>query len=445
MDINLFKKNKINITVIGTGYVGLVTGICLAEKGFNIICVDAKEEKIDKLNEGKLPIYEPGLDELFQKNSSRIKFTTDLIDAVKKSHIVFLAVGTPSRENGEVDLSYLYQIVNDIGIGKYLGRPAMIVTRSTVPPGTTRKIKDIISKYPNKGFEVASNPEFLSQNSAVKDFMNPYRIVIGTDSPVAREFMEYLYKDFDCPKVFTDLESAEMIKYASNVFLATKISYISEISKICDKVGADVFNVIKGMILDPRIGDKYWRVGIGFGGSCLVKDTLGLYHIAETHDCHPYLLKAVSDVNNYQKTTYLFQKIMSKLGKIEGKTITVWGLTFKQDTDDLRESQAVGLIKFLKEKKAKVKVCDPLFENSMKDYFLDCNNGNSIEFYTDPYESARDSDAVVVVNRWCGFKKVDERRLKELMKDYYIIDGKNILDSKKMKELGFLYEGMGRR
>lgn len=425
---------NLNIGVIGAGYVGLVTGICLADKGFNVICVDNNKEKIDKLKNNELPIYEPGLDDLLHKNFNKITFTTDLTEAVKKSDIIFLTVGTPSKESGEVDLSYLYQAIDNIG--KHINHLTIIVTRSTVPPGTTRKLKDIINKYPNKEFEVASNPEFLSQNSAIKDFMNPYRIVVGTDSQVTREIMDCLYKDFDCPKVFTDLESAEMIKYASNAFLATKISYVSEISKICDKVGADVFEVVKGMKLDPRIGDKYWRIGIGFGGSCLPKDTLGLYHIAEANDCHPYLLKAVTDVNNYQKTTYFFQKIKSKLGEIKGKTVTVWGLTFKQETDDLRESQAVDLIKFLKGEGAKIKVCDPLITDF---------NDNSIEFYTDPYESARGSDAIIVSNRWEGFEKTDKRRLKELMKDYYIIDGKNILDPKEMKELGFYYEGIGRK
>jgi len=440
----MFINDLKNITIIGAGYVGLVTGICLADKGFNVVCVDNNKEKINKLKNGELPIYEPGLDELLRKNFNRLIFSDDLSGAVKKSQIIFLAVGTPAKENGEVDLNYLYLAIDDIG--RYLDYSAIIIIRSTVPPGTTRKIKDIVKKYPNKKFEVASNPEFLSQNSAVKDFMNPYRIVVGTDSEAAREIMDFLYKDFDCPKIFTDLESAEMIKYASNGFLATKISYVSEISKICDKIGADVFEVVKGMTLDPRIGDKYWRVGIGFGGSCLPKDTLGLYHIAEVNDCHPYLLKAVTDVNNYQKTTYFFQKIKSKIGEIKGKTITVWGLTFKQETDDLRESQAVELIKFLKKEGVKIiKVCDPLIKNFMKDYFSEYNNDNSIEFYTDPYESVRGSDAIVVSNRWDGFEKTDKKKIKELMKDYYIIDGKNIFNPKEMKELGFSYEGIGRK
>ncbi|MBI4692193.1 MAG: UDP-glucose/GDP-mannose dehydrogenase family protein [Candidatus Terrybacteria bacterium] len=435
---------NLNIGVIGTGYVGLVTGICLADKGFNVICVDNNKEKIDKLKNGELPIYEPGLNELLHKNSNRITFTTDLLEAVEKSNIIFLAVGTPSKESGEVDLSYLYQAVDDIG--KYINHPTIIVTRSTVPPGTTRKLKDIINKYPNKKFEVVSNPEFLSQNSAIKDFMNPYRIVVGTDSEAAKEIMDFLYKDFDCPKIFTGLENAEMIKYASNAFLATKISYISEISKICDKIGADVFEVVKGMTLDPRIGDKYWRIGIGFGGSCLPKDTLGLYHIAEANDCHPYLLKAVTDVNNYQRTTYFFQKIKSKLGEIKGKNVTVWGLTFKQETDDLRESQAVELIKFLKKEGVEtIKICDPLIKDFMKDYFSEYNDDGSIEFYIDPYESVKGSDAIIISNRWSGFSKTDKKRIKELMRDYYVIDGKNILDPKEMKELGFYYEGIGRR
>lgn len=434
MNRSIFMK----IIVVGTGYVGLVTGACLAERGHEITCIDIDEKKIEKLNQGICPIHEPNLPELLKKNlkAKRLFFSNNLPPAIKKAEVIFVAVGTPAKENGEADLSYVEKAMEEIG--RSLGSYAVIANKSTVPVGTAKRAKKIIKKYYQNEFDIVSNPEFLRQGSAVKDFFEPDRIVIGTDARRAKEIMEKLYQNFDCPKIFTNIESAEMIKYASNAFLATKISFINEIAGICEKVGADVKEVARGMGLDPRIGNKFLEAGLGYGGSCFPKDTRALYQIAGVNGYDFRILKAVIEVNNYQRK-YLIEKIEKAVGEVKDKTIGIWGLAFKPNTDDIRESAAIEVIRHLIGKGANVKVYDPVAMERAKEV-LD----GDIIYHNDPYDVARDSHAIVIITDWQHFKEIDKARLKELLIAPHIIDGRNIYDVEEMRRLGFNYQSIGR-
>ncbi len=425
------------ISVIGTGYVGLVTGTCFADMGNDVICVDIDEEKIEKLKNGVIPIYEPGLRELVEKNSEagRLHFTTDIEKVVGNSELIFLCVGTPPKESGSADLKYVYEAAREIA--QNLNGYKLIISKSTVPVGTNGKIKKIIGNYFLGEFGVASNPEFLREGSAVEDFLNPERIIIGINNERDKKILEKLYQNFNCPKIFTNIESAEMIKYASNAFLATKISFINEIANICEVVGADVCDVAKGMGMDKRIGPDFLKAGIGYGGSCFPKDIRALHQISGVNGYQFQLLKSVIEVNNTQRW-YFFRKIKNILGELEGKKIAIWGLAFKPDTDDIRESVSLEIIDKLLDEGARVSAYDPMASQKTKVLFPEveyCEN------HFDPLDSA---DALLLITEWEEFREADLSKVKNLMKSPLIFDGRNIYCPKKMKKMGFEYFGMGR-
>lgn len=426
------------ITIIGAGYVGLVSGACLADIGNRVICVDIDKKKINKLRRGKSPIYEPKLDELLRKNIKigNLFFSDDLAEAIKDAEIIFIAVGTPQGEQGMADLSYVYEVAKNIG--KCLDHYAVIVNKSTVPIGTAKNVRDIISRYYKNDFAVASNPEFLREGSAIKDFMFPDRIVIGTDSKKAENIIKKLYQNFNCPKIFVNQESSEMIKYAANAFLATKISFINEIAGVCERINADIKDVAYGAGLDPRIGDKFLEAGLGYGGSCFPKDSRALYQIAKINGYEFKILKSVIEVNNNQKKIFI-EKIKNVFHDLRGKTIAVWGLAFKPNTDDIRESPAMELIHYLLGAGVKIKACDPVAIKNAKTVLP-----KEIGFYACPYEAASNSDAVVVITDWDHFKKIDKKQLKSIMAGSHIFDGRNIFEPAEMKKIGFLYYGIGR-
>lgn len=427
------------ITVIGTGYVGLVQGVGMAEKGHKVFCVDIDKEKIKKMQKGKSPIFEQGLEKMMQKNikAKQLFFTTNLAKAIKNAEVIFIAVGTPQGENGKADLSQIYKSAGDIG--KLLDHYVIIVNKSTVPVGTAEKVEEIIKKQYNKNIDVVSNPEFLQEGVAVSNFFNPDRIVIGAETKKAKNIMAEVYKDFDCPKIFVSRESSEMIKYASNAFLATKISFINEIAGICERVNADVKEVAQGMGADARIGNKFLEAGLGYGGSCFPKDTRALHQIADLNGYEFRILKSVIDVNNNQRKI-LLEKIKKIFPDLKGKIITVWGLSFKPNTDDVRESQAIDLISWLHGQGAKVRVSDPVSINNAKKYLPD-----EIEFFSCPYKASEKSNAIIIVTDWEHFKKIDKQKIKKVLTDYNIIDGRNIFCPKEMSRLGFKYEGIGRK
>jgi UDPglucose 6-dehydrogenase len=429
-----------NISVVGTGYVGLVQGVGMAEKGHRVVCVDIDEEKVEKMKRAISPIYEPGLEELMKKNidEGRLFFTTNLTEAIKQTQVVFIAVGTPQGKNGEADLSQVYTVAHEIG--QVLDGYKVIVNKSTVPVGTSKKVKEIISEYYSDNIDIVSNPEFLREGLAVRDFLFPDRIILGVnpESP-ARIILEEVYRKFDCPKVFTVPESSELIKYASNAFLATKISFINEIAGICEKVGADVKEVAHGMGLDKRIGDQFLDAGIGYGGSCFPKDTRALHQISNINNNEFKILKAVIEVNNNQKKL-IKEKIKNSFPDMRGKTFAVWGLSFKPDTDDVRESPAINLIRWLVGRGAKIKACDPIAISNAKNHLP-----HDVEYFDSPYDAAQGADGVVVITDWSHFKEIDKNLLKEVLGENNIFDGRNIFDPKEMKELGFNYHGIGRR
>ncbi len=428
------------LAVVGTGYVGLVSGTCFAELGNNVICVDNNEEKISMLERNIMPIYEPGLEELVKKNKekSRLTFTTDLTEAVKKSDIVFIAVGTPSLPNGEADLQYVDSAAKKIG--QAMNGYKIIVNKSTVPVGSGDRVKKIISENTTGDFEydIVSSPEFLREGCALEDTLNPDRIVIGASTKKAANIMETLHKPFNAPIVITDVRSAEMIKYASNAFLATKISFINEIANICEKVGADVIEVANGMGYDKRIGNQFLMAGIGYGGSCFPKDTKALIQIAgnAAHDFE--LLKSVVKVNQIQRYKPL-KKLISILGDLKGRTIGVLGLAFKPNTDDMREAPSIEIIKELKRLGAYVRVYDPVAMDEAKKVIT------NIEYCTNSYEVVKDSDALIFVTEWDEFKQLDFEKVKNLINIPIIIDGRNMFDPSEMQRRGFIYAGVGRR
>jgi len=430
----------VNISIIGTGYVGLVTGACLAELGNKVICADNNYKKISDLKKGNIPIYEPGLEELVKINTKkkRISFTASIKEAVQKSEVIFIAVGTPSLDNGEADLTGVENVARNIALN--LTRYRLIVEKSTVPVETGIWVKHTISTYVRHKikFDIASNPEFLREGQAINDFMHPDRIVIGVESKKARDIMVSLYRPLNAPLVITDIKSAELIKHASNSYLATKISFINAIARICEKVGADVVEVAQGMGLDKRIGSGFLNAGIGYGGSCFPKDVDAFINIAEKLGCNFDLLKAVRAVNQQQKDFFL-NKIKDLLWIIKDKAIGVLGLSFKPNTDDIRNAPSIDIIQALQSEGAKIKVYDPSAMEKAGELL------GKVKFCKDPYEACRGSDCLLIITEWDEFKELDFSKIKKLLRRPFIIDGRNIYEPERMKKLGFTYAGIGRR
>lgn len=429
-----------NISIIGTGYVGLVTGACFAELGNKVICADNNHKKIIDLKKGNIPIYEPGLEELVIINTKkkRIFFTASIKEAVQKSEVIFIAVGTPSLDNGEADLTGVENVARNIALN--LTRYRLIVEKSTVPVETGIWVKHTISTYVRHKikFDIASNPEFLREGQAINDFMHPDRIVIGVESKKAKDILVSLYRPLNAPLVITDIKSAELIKHASNSYLATKISFINAIARICEKVGADVVEVAQGMGLDKRIGSGFLSAGIGYGGSCFPKDVDAFINIAEKLGCDFDLLKAVRAVNQQQKILFL-NKIKDLLWIIKDKTIGVLGLSFKPNTDDIRNAPAIDIIHALQSEGAKIKVYDPSAMEKAGELL------DKVKFSKDPYEACRGSDCLLIITEWDEFKELDFSKIKKLLRRPFIIDGRNIYEPQTMKKLGFTYAGIGRR
>ncbi len=431
-----------NVCVVGTGYVGLVTGACFAEFGLNVTCVDNDLPRIETLQKGNSPFYEPGLEELIQKNlrEGRLSFTADIDTALANALVIFIAVGTPSEKDGSVDMSYVDTAAKSIG--RNLNGYKVIVTKSTVPVGTGERINRIIHRV-CKGkmrFDIVSNPEFLREGSAIDDFMRPNRVVIGASSDQAVAIMRDLYSPLyliETPFVVTDVKTAEMIKYASNAFLATKISFINEIANLCEKVGADVNVVAKGMGLDQRIGTKFLHAGPGYGGSCFPKDTQGLAKIAEREGYRFRIVEAVININNQQRER-MVEKIAAGVGTLRRKTIGILGLAFKPNTDDMREAPSLKIIAGLKKGGAKIRAYDPKAMEMAKSIF------KNIEYGKDAYDVAKGSDALVIITEWNQFRNLDLPRIKKLMKTPIFIDLRNVYEPAKMRELGFRYFGVGR-
>lgn len=428
------------IAVLGVGYVGLVTSTCFAELGNQVIGVDIDPQKVKNLSKGIIPIYEEGLTDLVKKNikEKRLTFTVDVNSAVKNSDIIFIAVGTPPLADGSVNLEYVKTAAESIG--RAINGYKVIINKSTVPIGTGDIVKIIISKYYKGNFDVASNPEFLREGTAVYDFMNPDRIVIGTNSSKAKEIINNLYSSQTSNIVNTDIKTAELIKYASNAFLATEISFINSVANICEKIGADVTKVSQGMKLDNRIGTKaFLNAGIGYGGSCFPKDVKGLLQIAHENNIRFSILDAVEDTNSAQKQS-LLPKIQSLLGEdLHDKNITVWGLAFKPKTDDIREAPSLVIIKQLLDRNVKVTVVDPVAQDSAKNILKD-----SVSYKKDLLKSIANADCLVIATEWDEFKNIDLKQIKKLMKKPYVVDGRNIYNKKEMKKLGFKYLSVGR-
>lgn len=429
-----------DICIIGTGYVGLVTGTCFANLGNRVICVDIDKAKINSLKKGISPIYEPGLEELVRQNQKerRLFFTTNLKDAVKKSSVIFIAVGTPPKEGGEADLTYIENVSRKIA--STLTSYKLIVEKSTVPVETGKWIEHTIkiNARRNVKFDVASNPEFLREGTAISDFMRPDRIVVGAESKRAKDILLELYKPLNAPIIVTDIKSAELIKHASNSFLATKLSFINAISIICEKVGADVVEVARGMGLDSRIGARFLNAGLGFGGFCLPKDLEAFIRLSEKAGYDFRLLKTVKAINEDQKQA-LLKKIESSLWILRNKVVAVMGLSFKPDTDDIRFAPALDIINALLEEDVKIRVYDPKAMEGARKVL------KKVLYCKDPYSAAKGADCMVIMTEWSEFKELDFKRIKKLLRQKLIIDGRNIYDPKKMKELGFKYVGVGRR
>ncbi|MBI4451927.1 UDP-glucose/GDP-mannose dehydrogenase family protein [Candidatus Woesearchaeota archaeon] len=428
------------IAVVGSGYVGLVTGACFAELGNEVICVDIDEEKIKKLNNDIMPIYEPGLDQIVRRSrkENRLAFTTDLKGSIKKSEIIFICVGTPPKENGEADLSYVENVARTIA--EVMDSYKVIAEKSTVPVQTGEDVAKTIKAYNRHkvDFDVVSNPEFLREGSAVSDFMKPDRIVIGCDNERARQIMKKLYEPLKAPMLFTDIKSAEIIKHASNSFLATKISFINAIANICELSGADVEKVAEGMGLDKRIGRQFLNAGLGYGGYCLPKDAEAFIRIAEKLGYDFRLLKAVHGINHEQKMNFV-KKIEKSLWVMKGKTLGVLGLAFKPNTDDMRFAPSIDIINELQREGAIIKAYDPESIGKAKHVLKD------IKYCSDPYETAKDADALLVLTEWNEFKELDMQKIRKLMKHHLIVDGRNIYNPDDMKRLGFHYISIGRK
>ena len=429
------------IAVIGTGYVGLVVGTCLAESGNTVLCVDIDQNKIRSLLSGKIPIYEPGLEELVKRNvvEERLFFMTDLAQAVKRSTILFIAVGTPQGEDGAADLKHVLDVAR--GIAAAMDGYRVVVIKSTVPIGTNRKVRETIASSTSHPFDVVSNPEFLKEGAAVDDFMKPDRVVIGTSGPRVAEIMKELYAPFvrtGKPIVVMDESSAELTKYAANAMLATRISFMNEIANLCESVGADVNRVREGMGSDSRIGYPFLFPGVGYGGSCFPKDVQALVRTAEEHGCDFKIVKAVEDVNRQQKRL-LVEKVRRHFGdNLRGRTFAVWGLAFKPKTDDMREAPAITIIDELLKAGAKVRACDPEAIEAARSVF-----GDRISYHHKNYDSCECADALLVVTEWNEFRHPEFEKLKTLLKTPVIFDGRNIYDPHRLRTMGFTYYGVG--
>lgn len=430
------------ITIVGSGYVGLVTGACFSEVGIEVHCVDVDLKKIENLKKGIIPIYEPGLEKMISRNmeKGRLQFTTNLSEALQGSDVVFISVGTPPDEDGSADLKYVLQVARDCG--KYMNDYTLVVTKSTVPVGTSKKVKkaieeELAKRNLNIAFDVASNPEFLKEGAAIDDFLKPDRIVVGTESARAQELLSNLYKPFTLnghPIIFMDIVSAEMTKYAANAMLATKISFINDIANLCEIVEADINQVRKGIGSDARIGTKFIYPGIGYGGSCFPKDVQALIKTAKENNYDLKVLKAVEAVNQHQKSV-LFTKILNYFdGDLAGKTVALWGLSFKPQTDDMREAPSLEIVSKLLEAGAHVKAYDPVAIAEAKHYF-----GNTISYYTDQYEALIDADCLAVLTEWPEFKIPNFNIISKLLNTNAIFDGRNIYDAAEMKKNGFDY------
>lgn len=436
------------IIVVGSGYVGLVTGACFAESGVNVTCVDVDKDKIQQLKEGTIPIYEPGLEGLVKSNvlKKRLSFATDIKDSIDNSEVIFIAVGTPPGEDGSADLKHVLNVAGEIG--RLITKYTVVVTKSTVPVGTSEKIRGTIQAEIDKRklvipFDMASNPEFLKEGAAIEDFLKPERIVIGIDNDRTREIMNRLYMPFvlnNHPILYMDIASAEITKYAANAMLATRISFINEIANLCDLLGADINNVRKGIGSDSRIGSKFIYPGTGYGGSCFPKDVKALLKTANDNDYELNVIKAVEKANEYQKNV-IFNKIAKYFNSdLKNKIIGIWGLSFKPKTDDIREASSIILIEKLLEAGAKITAYDPAAINETKKLL-----GNRIDYTSDPYETLINADAVALMTEWSEFHLPDFNRMAELMKGKVIFDGRNIYDPVELRRLGFTYFGIGRR
>ncbi|HAF61999.1 MAG TPA: UDP-glucose 6-dehydrogenase [Anaerolineaceae bacterium] len=429
-----------NICVIGTGYVGLVTGVCFSDLGNTVYCLDINAKRIENLKEGIMPIYEPGLEEIVERNveADRLFFTTDYQEALKDAEFAFIAVGTPSGVDGEADLSYVRDAAEKIAA--VIDHPIIIVNKSTVPVGTGDWVSDIIRKKRGENsleYYVVSNPEFLREGSAIHDFMQPDRVVLGAIHRQAAESVAALYQPLRAPVLITDLRTAEMIKYASNAFLATRISFINEIANICDELGADVREVADGMGLDKRIGRTFLDAGLGWGGSCFPKDVKALAHMAVLHGTHPQLLQAVMEINRNQRRRVVMKLRNLLGGSLVDKNIGILGLSFKPDTDDIRESPALELIHLLRNEGAHVKAYDPqAMENTAHEI-------PDLQLCKNPYEVAQDADGLILATKWNEFKQLDFKRIYSIMRTPVLIDGRNEWDSKSLRALGFTYFGIG--
>jgi len=428
------------ICVIGTGYVGLVTGTCFADLGNEVICLDIDHERIASLKAGQMPIYEPGLEQLVKQNvaAERLFFTTDYAIALKDAEYAFIAVGTPSGNDGEADLRYVRSAAE--AIADHVKNAILVINKSTVPVGTGDWVADVINRRRHGkalNFSVVSNPEFLREGSAINDFMNPDRVVLGSEDQSAADRVAQLYQPLRCTIMTTDLRTAEMIKYASNAFLATRISFINEIANICEELGADVREVARGMGLDKRIGPQFLDAGLGWGGSCFPKDVKALEHMAVLHGTQPQLLQAVMEINRNQRRRAVM-KLRKSLKTLNEKTIGMLGIAFKPNTDDIRDAAAIELIHLLQNEGAQIKAYDPqAMENAshvLKNVML-CEN---------PYQVAEGADALVLATEWNEFKQLDFKKLKSIMKQTVILDGRNLWDASALKDLGFTYMGVGR-
>ncbi|MBN1941213.1 MAG: UDP-glucose/GDP-mannose dehydrogenase family protein [Candidatus Diapherotrites archaeon] len=428
-----------NVAVLGTGYVGLVSGTCFAEIGNTVYCVDIDKEKIDILNSGKLPIYEPGLDALVKKNvdAGRLFFTTDFDDAVKKSDIIFICVGTPPRENGEADLSYVENAARRIA--EVSTTPKIVVEKSTVPVETGARIRQVLEQYNphNVKFSVVSNPEFLREGTAVEDFLKPDRVVIGTDDLEARRQLQELYAPLNCKILFTDIKSSEIIKHASNSFLATKISFINAVANICEKTGADIEMVAEGMGLDRRIGRNFLNAGLGYGGFCFPKDVDAFINISRKIGYDFRLLQEVQNINRERREMFV-EKVGEALWILKGKKIGVLGLAFKPNTDDMRFAPSETIINYLQKQGARVRAFDPAAMARAKKVL------NGIEYCDSAMEVVKDAEALLILTEWDEFKGLDLDKVKSEMKNPLIIDGRNLFDPVQMKEKGFRYVCLGR-
>jgi UDPglucose 6-dehydrogenase len=430
------------IAVVGTGYVGLVTGTCFAETGNTVTCVDINAEKVQKLQNGIIPIYEPGLDILFERNiqQNRLIFTTNLVEGIKDAKIIFLALPTPPGEDGSADLKYILGVADDLG--KILDHYAVIVDKSTVPVGTAELVRDRIAKNAKVEFDVVSNPEFLREGVAVDDFMKPDRVVVGTTSERAKKVMEQLYAPFirqGNPIIFMGERSAEMTKYAANAFLATKITFMNEVANLCEKVGANVDDIRKGIGTDSRIGKRFLFAGIGYGGSCFPKDVQALDKTSDDFQYNFQILKAVMEVNHQQKTRLIEPLKKYFNNDLKGKQIAIWGLAFKPYTDDIREAPALENIQILLDLGAKVKAYDPEAMNNVKSIFAD-----RIEYADSPYGALVDADALMIMTEWPLFRTPDFEVMDKLLKNKVIFDGRNLYEPSQLQEMGYSYYSIGR-